>query len=475
MPNSLWTTSDGSSAVPTTYEVSEVASAFSPPVGGATVGKKGMVPSPNSVATANNYFLRADGTWAPITSSSAVSTPTVETKRPSTYSRSGDTQNFAESTDYQLAYDSDISHTSTFGNWDALARTILQTSISTLTFTSFANSSNLPYNTGTFTINICRGYETLRDGAGSVSSVQWDYSFDGTTWTNIATDYSNQPLSPTISTKIVSNTSPTLSSLSIRAVLTRGAGDSVPLPSQPDEPSQDVTYPGGQINLNIFDLWTEGVYQVANPGGGGVTSFNTRTGVVSLTSQDVTGALTFTPYNATNPSGYISSITSNMVTTALGFTPYNATNPSGYISSITSNMVTTALGYTPYNSSNPSGYISSITSNMVTTALGFTPYNASNPSGYISSITSAMISNAGGVVTSGSYSNPTWIASLSATKITGNITAYDLVGGSVSATTGTFSGIVTIKSGVPLGKMTLVPYGNANPSNPSEGDIAWIY
>jgi len=32
---------------------------------------------------------------------------------------------------------------------------------------------------------------------------------------------------------------------------------------------------------------------------------------------------------------------------ALGFTPYNATNPSGYISGINSGMVTTALGYTP--------------------------------------------------------------------------------------------------------------------------------
>jgi hypothetical protein len=40
-------------------------------------------------------------------------------------------------------------------------------------------------------------------------------------------------------------------------------------------------------------------------------------------------------------------ITSGNVTAALGFTPYNATNPSGYISGITSLMVTTALGYTP--------------------------------------------------------------------------------------------------------------------------------
>jgi len=80
---------------------------------------------------------------------------------------------------------------------------------------------------------------------------------------------------------------------------------------------------------------------------GGVTSFNTRTGAITLTSTDVLSALGYTPYNATNPSGYISGITSGMVTTALGYTPYNATNPSGYITGITSGMVTTALGYTP--------------------------------------------------------------------------------------------------------------------------------
>jgi hypothetical protein len=61
-------------------------------------------------------------------------------------------------------------------------------------------------------------------------------------------------------------------------------------------------------------------------GGGGVSSFNTRTGAVTLTSGDVTSALTFTPYNSTNPSGYISGITSGMVTTALGYTPVNPAN-----------------------------------------------------------------------------------------------------------------------------------------------------
>jgi hypothetical protein len=108
---------------------------------------------------------------------------------------------------------------------------------------------------------------------------------------------------------------------------------------------------------------------------GGVTSFNTRTGAITLSSADVTGALGFTPYNSTNPNGYITGITSSNVTTALGFTPYNATNPSGYISGITSGMVTTALGYTPYNSSNPSGYItSSALSGYLTSASAASTY-----------------------------------------------------------------------------------------------------
>jgi hypothetical protein len=45
----------------------------------------------------------------------------------------------------------------------------------------------------------------------------------------------------------------------------------------------------------------------ASNGSGGVASFNTRTGAVTLSSADVTSALGFTPYNSTNPSGYVTS------------------------------------------------------------------------------------------------------------------------------------------------------------------------
>jgi len=59
--------------------------------------------------------------------------------------------------------------------------------------------------------------------------------------------------------------------------------------------------------------------------------------------------------NITNTAGTLS-LTSGNITTALGFTPYNATNPTGYITGITSSNVTTALGFTPF--SNAGGVIS---------------------------------------------------------------------------------------------------------------------
>lgn len=60
-----------------------------------------------------------------------------------------------------------------------------------------------------------------------------------------------------------------------------------------------------------------------------VADVNGRTGSVVILSADVTSALGYTPYNSTNPSGYISSITSGTVTTALGYTPTSVTGLTG--------------------------------------------------------------------------------------------------------------------------------------------------
>jgi len=75
-----------------------------------------------------------------------------------------------------------------------------------------------------------------------------------------------------------------------------------------------------------------------------VASFNGRVGTVSLNSTDVTAALGYMPYNASNPAGYISS----------AVTTFNTRN--GAVT-LTGSDVTTALGYTPYNASNPSNYV----------------------------------------------------------------------------------------------------------------------
>jgi hypothetical protein len=80
-----------------------------------------------------------------------------------------------------------------------------------------------------------------------------------------------------------------------------------------------TSFTGTLAGLLAFD--SSGNIITTSAAGGGVTSFNTRTGAVTLSSSDVTGALGFTPYNATNPSGFISAINSGMVTSALGYTP----------------------------------------------------------------------------------------------------------------------------------------------------------
>jgi len=145
-----------------------------------------------------------------------------------------------------------------------------------------------------------------------------------------------------------------------------------------------IYYNSTDGQLRIYDgvNWQDAAFNAL----GTVTSFNGRDGAVSLTSSDVTNALAYTPYDASNPDGYISdyTVTSTDVTTALGYTPLQSgdnvsvlTNDAGYISdyTVTSNDVTTALGYTPYDASNPDGYISdyTVTSTDVTTALGYTP------------------------------------------------------------------------------------------------------
>ena len=79
----------------------------------------------------------------------------------------------------------------------------------------------------------------------------------------------------------------------------------------------------------------------------GVSSFNTRTGAITLSSLDVTTALTFTPYNATNPSAYIPL---TALSFAAGSGAYN--NSTGVITIPTNNnQITNGAGYITGNQS----------------------------------------------------------------------------------------------------------------------------
>jgi hypothetical protein len=94
--------------------------------------------------------------------------------------------------------------------------------------------------------------------------------------------------------------------------------------------------------------------------------YNTTTSLWEKKS--IVTALGYTPYNATNPAGYTTNtgtVTSVGGTgTVSGLTLTGTVTTSGNLTlggtlSLTSENVTTALGYTPYNATNPAGYITS--------------------------------------------------------------------------------------------------------------------
>lgn len=135
--------------------------------------------------------------------------------------------------------------------------------------------------------------------------------------------------------------------------------------------------------------------------------------------------------------------TSLEITTALGFTPYNSTNPNGYISNVPAQSFssltgkpTTLSGYGITDAypltGNPSAFLTSITSGQVTTALGFTPYSASNPNLYINQAgarTSISLTTIGsGVAT---YNNSTGILNIP-TPAGGTVTSVGITGSDFS-------------------------------------------
>jgi hypothetical protein len=134
------------------------------------------------------------------------------------------------------------------------------------------------------------------------------------------------------------------------------------------------------INGTTLDLSANRTFTIA----AGLSSFNTRTGDVTLTSSDVTTALGFTPVTNARTitiNGTTFDLSADRSYTVSAGTTLNGTgfvkasgttityDNSTYLTGITSTLVTNALGFTPYNSTNPAGYITSagsITGNAAT-------------------------------------------------------------------------------------------------------------
>jgi hypothetical protein len=125
-----------------------------------------------------------------------------------------------------------------------------------------------------------------------------------------------------------------------------------------------------------------------------VSSFNTRTGAVTLSSGDVATALGYTPYSAANPNNFATTTIQSVLNalSAQGLATYNSST--GVFSVSSSSLLLGTASQHPTSDFLPSStlYISSfntrtgaitLASSDVTTALSFTPYNASNPAGYV--------------------------------------------------------------------------------------------
>jgi len=150
-----------------------------------------------------------------------------------------------------------------------------------------------------------------------------------------------------------------------------------------------VTYPEGLppigriVDINAITFLPVASSLVITSASGGVVSFNSRSGTVSLLPSDVTSALGFTPYSATNPSHFISAnqaITLNGDVLGTGTTTIATTlAPSGVTAGTYPNATVTvdAKGRVTTITGNPSaGTVTNVSASTATTGLTL---NVANP------------------------------------------------------------------------------------------------
>jgi hypothetical protein len=131
-----------------------------------------------------------------------------------------------------------------------------------------------------------------------------------------------------------------------------------------------VVHDGSQVGG--YPLARESALANYQPLDGDLTAIAALAGTTGIVRK--TAANTYSLDTAT----YLTDITSGQVTTALGFTPYNATNPSGYLSTVS--LTSNVTGTLPI----ANGGTNATTAAGALTALG--AYPATNPSGYTANV-----------------------------------------------------------------------------------------
>jgi len=254
---------------------------------GTNAGTAGIVPAPT--ATDNDKYLKGDGTWATVSGGGGTATDVRINGTSITQNNIADIlTNSAYSSNNKIATMSDVPTETTVSGWGFTKNTGTVTSVNNV----------LPVN-GNVALSI---------------PSQTDVQINGTSITSGGT------------ANILTNTAYNASSNKIATMS--------------DLPTV-VTYTGG-TGISIGT-------------GNAINHTNSITAGTAGTSSATSGSTLSVPYVTYDAQGHV---------TASGTHTHTVT---GFLTSITSSDVTNALGYTPYNSTNPDGYITSSDSLVAST------------------------------------------------------------------------------------------------------------